>query len=415
MCRVMIPLGLVLFLLATVWLAVDDKPKLQARAQLSPAQIGKVKRLFDRNDPRRLRSGSMVLARLGQDELDLALNYAANQYANAVTRLSIQQGKALFSATLPLPANVFGRYLNLQVEFQQTEKLPEINTIWLGSVPVPAFMAGIFRYGLTALPLDIDWQQLIGRVKKIQFLPGLLLMTYQWNPDLPGQLGGALLSVDEVEQIRVYQNRLSDLSQIGKGTVTLTQLLQPLFQLAAARSEQGNAVQENRAVIRSLVFYVLQKELGKLAPEVMQWPHVLWRSVTLQQRDDLTKHYLVSAFLAADAGTPLADAVGLYKEMQDSRGGSGFSFNDLAADMAGTRLGEMAVANQESARLLQSFLAGAGEADIMPETADLPEFLSAAEFKRRFGGQQGEAYQQMMQMIERRIAALAINRKKIAH
>jgi len=37
-------------------------------------------------------------------------------------------------------------------------------------------------------------------------------------------------------------------------------------------------------------------------------------------------------------GTPLADAVGLWKELADARrGGSGFSFNDIAADRAGTR------------------------------------------------------------------------------
>ena len=43
-------------------------------------------------------------------------------------------------------------------------------------------------------------------------------------------------------------------------------------------------------------------------------------------------------------------------------------------------------------------------------TADLPEFMPEAEFKRRFGGTQGEPYRKMMKEIERRIAALPINR-----
>lgn len=52
--------------------------------------------------------------------------------------------------------------------------------------------------------------------------------------------------------------------------------------------------------------------------------------------------------LAAYAGTPLADVVGLFKEMEDSRGGSGLSFNDIAADRAGTRMGELAVSQQRT-------------------------------------------------------------------
>ena len=46
----------------------------------------------------------------------------------------------------------------------------------------------------------------------------------------------------------------------------------------------------------------------------------------------------------------LSDVIGLYKEIEDSRGGSGFSFNDIAADRAGTRFGEKAVASEDSAR-----------------------------------------------------------------
>ena len=72
--------------------------------------------------------------------------------------------------------------------------------------------------------------------------------------------------------------------------------------------------------------------------------------VTLQQRWDYPLHFLISALVAAEAGTPLADAVGLWKELTDARrGGSGFSFEDLAADRAGTRFGELAI--RDPARL----------------------------------------------------------------
>ncbi|HMA80896.1 MAG TPA: hypothetical protein VKR81_08390, partial [Candidatus Binatia bacterium] len=138
------------------------------------------------------------------------------------------------------------------------------------------------------------------------------------------------------------------------------------------------------------------------------WPRPAQHRVLLNGRDDFPKHFIVSAALAAKAGAPLADAVGVYKELADARGGSGFSFNDIAADRAGTRFGEYA-ADPASARRLQHRLrAGIRERDIMPGTADLPEFMPEAEFLRRFGGVDAPAYRKMMAEIERRIAALPL-------
>lgn len=74
-------------------------------------------------------------------------------------------------------------------------------------------------------------------------------------------------------------------------------------------------------------------------------------------------------------------------------------------------MGEQAVASPALARKIQSILANADENQMMPATADLPESLSEAEFIRRFGGTDGEAYKQLMQDIERRIAALPVNRE----
>jgi hypothetical protein len=86
----------------------------------------------------------------------------------------------------------------------------------------------------------------------------------------------------------------------------------------------------------------------------------------LNRHDDFPKHFIISAALAATAGGSLSDAVGVYKEIEDSRGGSGFSFNDIAADRVGVHA---------AARLR----AGIGEKDIMPMTDDLPEFMPEPE------------------------------------
>ena len=142
-----------------------------------------------------------------------------------------------------------------------------------------------------------------------------------------------------------------------------------------------------------------------LVPDARGWPRAQPRTVLLRGRDDLPKHFTISAALAAAAGSPLADAVGLYKEIDDSRGGSGFSFSDIAADRAGTTFGEVAMRSSETARRLQSRIsAGLTEADMMPEITGLVDSMPEEEFKRRFGGVGTPGHARVMQDIERRIA-----------
>jgi hypothetical protein len=180
----------------------------------------------------------------------------------------------------------------------------------------------------------------------------------------------------------------------------------PLFQTVLERSAGNDVSVENRAAILVLAFYVKGTGLAAIAPTAAQWPKPARRTVTLAGRDDFPKHFLISAAIAAEAGSPLADAVGLYKEVDDSRGGSGFSFNDIGADRAGTRFGEIASQSPERARkLAQALASGVQEDDFMPDVADLPEFLPEAEFKRRYGGIGGPGYKNVMATIEARVAS----------
>jgi hypothetical protein len=193
--------------------------------------------------------------------------------------------------------------------------------------------------------------------------------------------------------------------------VSLLELLIPLIKLGQQRSEAGNPIEENRAAILVLTLYVTGKRLAAIVPEAKDWPRPEQHDVTLNGRQDFSQHFMVSAALAANAGGPLSDAIGIDKELADSRGGSGFSFNDIAADRAGTRFGELAAKNRESATNLQRRLsAGVRERDLMPATKDLPESMREEEFKRRFGGVDAPQYKRMMVEIERRVAGLALYR-----
>jgi hypothetical protein len=123
-------------------------------------------------------------------------------------------------------------------------------------------------------------------------------------------------------------------------------------------------------------------------------------------RQDLRLHFIVSGGLKLLSEQGISSAIGEFKELLDAdRGGSGFSFVDLAADRAGIRFVEVATDSAEGARRLQELLAARSEeALFFPIVADLPEDMPKAEFELRYKGLDSAAYQGLVYEIDRRIA-----------
>ena len=402
---------LLLLSITALVLVVEDEPKLRERPDITPEQIARGKQIFEQNDPRRLRTGTIARVSIEQRDLDLAVNYFVNQYIGGVAGLTIRQGRAIIESTLKLPSNPLGNYLNVTMELKQTHSLPEIDHLSLGKLKIPGLIANNISKSIYSLMLpDADWKALQAMIRKVGFINKRMIVTYKWHENLPTKLSGAFLPEQEQHRIEVYQQRLVMLTRASKRQLSLTELTQPLFQLANERSRRGDPIGENRAVILVLTLFANRLTLNKIIPSLKSHYRPIWRTVTLNLRNDLSKHYLVSATLAAYAGTPLADAIGLYKELEDSRGGSGFSFIDMTANRAGTLMGELAVQNPSQARKIQEFMTTAQERDIIPETVDLPEYIAEQAFNRLYGSLEGAAYQKMVQQIEHRIAQLPINK-----
>lgn len=397
---------------AIVYLAFDSAPRIQRTADITPSSIERAKRILDQNDPRKLKPGARRTISVGEGDFDLAANYLARQYAGGGARVDLKRGAAQLAASLRVPALPVNVYLNLQADLVESAALPRIESLRLGSLPLPGRLAEwiLPRLLRQAVP-EADLNSFAEVIQKVSLREDRVVVTYTWQADLPGKMRAVLLPADEQERLRAYQTRLADLSKsIKTAGPSLVQFLSPLFTLAGERSNNGDAVAENRAVILLLALYVNGQDLGSVLPDAKSWPAPRRLAVYVNGRADLAKHFIVSAALAAKAGGPLSDAVGLYKELADARNGSGFSFNDLAADRAGTRFGEYAADRHSAQRLHQRAGTGFAERDIIPVTKDLPEFMPEPEFIRRFGGVDAPAYKQMTAEIERRIAALPLYR-----
>jgi hypothetical protein len=414
-CLLFVALGVLavaLGLVGVLALALEGRPRIDRPVAIGPQHVERAMQIVDAH---RYRTAPGTLAEIEvlPEDADLAANYVAHRFLRGSARLALGDGTAQVLLSMPAPRILPEAWLNLDATLAETAGLPQLRSLRVGRLPVPGWLA--LRLGpaiLDRLGRGPEFADGLDALRQVRMSPAGLRIVYGWKDGLPPKGGAALFDAEERERLRRYQSLLAAESRrAGSTRVSLADVLPLLFRLAGEQSAKGDAIAENRAAILVATWHALGRPLHELVPEAATWPRPRDRTVTLDGRDDFAKHFLVSATIAAYADTVLADAVGLYKEIEDSRSGSGFSFTDIAADRAGTRFGELAVADADSARRLQRRVAtGMQDSDAMPRWKDLPEYLPEAVFVRRFGGVDGPGYTKTMQEIERRVSALRMLR-----
>ncbi len=404
---------------ATLWLALQAEPMVPAGPGIVAADIERARALFKRHDPRRTLPGVQRAVALSPRDIELLVDQAGARMGQALpggaarqarVRVALQPGLAHVRASLAVPDNPLGRWLNIDLVLAETQALPEVQSLRLGAVPVPGWLAqrALPRL-LEALGLQAQGDLAQRIVSRVQFTGQLAVVAFAWPAQLRQSLAASLLQPEEQDRLRMYVERLAAVAPVRPANrrVALTALLPPVFALARQRTESGqSAERENRAALLALTLVANPGILQALVPAAQQWTPVRPMVVVLHGRSDTPLHWLVSAVLAAEGGGPLADAIGLYKEMADARGGSGFSFHDLAADRAGTRLGQRA--RRDALALQQRLATPLADTDLLPDVSDLPENLPEAEFQRRYGGIDAPAYRAMLAGIEQRLNKLPL-------
>jgi hypothetical protein len=394
--------------------ALQTEPSVPGLGDVKPGDVAKAVALARALDPRRTPPGQWTTVVLSEHDVDLLLHQGASRFLGANTRLALQPGVATVQASLRVPNHPLrvyaGRWLNLELRLSETAGLPVVAAVKLGPLHLPAALGQwlgllcVERAGLlTQLNLASDM------VKKLHFAPQQMAMTYALDTNSARRMVASMLPPGEPDRLRAYSDLLVTLAaaEPALSELSLARWLGPFFALARERStgrDAADAAAENRAALVALTLYANGRHVESLLPTAKSWPKAQPLRLTLSGRPDFPLHLLISAALAVETTGMLSRAVGVWKEVDDSRVGSGFSFNDIAADRAGTRLGEMALSEP---RRLQDLLAGGvKESDVMPAWADLPEFLPEAEFKRRFGGVGAPPYLALLAEIDKRVSAL---------
>lgn len=402
-------LALPLALLTLLFLAVEDHPRVDRQVILTPEHVERAKQIVDAHRYW-VRPGMLASARVISADADLAANYLANRFGKGSAQVALADRNAVLRLSFPLNGSPLNGYLNLEATLVETTDLPRLQSVRIGKLSLPDTLTNMLVPQLVRwLRYSPEYRAGLDALRLVKMSPDELSIFYRWEGGLSDEVRASVVDKDERERLLHYQSLLAANSRQYGATVSLAEVLPPLVRLASKRSVNRSILAENRALILVTTFYVLGISLERILPEAAGWPRPARQTVTIDGRDDFAKHFMVSASIAAYADTALSDAIGLYKEVEDSRSGSGFSFNDIAADRAGTKFGEKAVASESSAQQLQRRVAsGLKDSDLMPAWSDLPEFMSEAEFKHRFGGIDAPAYRGMMQKIEQRVAALRV-------
>ena len=399
--------------LTPAMLLLQAEPAVAARDDPTQQDVERVLQLARTHDPRRAIPGIVRRVRLSAHEADLLLNQAAARWRPSHWKVTLAPGSLQLQASVALNLGPWQRWLNLELRMRETSALPQVQSARIGRLPLPG---PLVTWAMSSMSNDEGARGAAlvlaaASVHRVQMHTGQLTLTYAWGPEAASRLLATLLPVDEHVRLRVYANALAQITAAldPAAPLSLSQLLPPLFKLARQRTaEGGDGALENRAVLMVLGMVANGIGLSALLPERAQELDRRPIRVLLAGRRDFPQHFLVSATLAAESGTQSADSIGLMKELADARRGSGFSFNDIAANRAGTRFGELAV--QSPDWLQRRLIGGVTERDFMPDVADLPEFMSEPEFRQRFGGPGSPEYERMVADIEQRLTNMALFR-----
>ena len=391
-----------------VLLSLEDQPLVASGLKLTPGEVERAKALVKEHDPRTAQEGEVKSVSLTESELNLIGNYLAHTKGGGAS-VSVAEGFMDVRATLKLPQSPLGQYLNVSVGLREAAVLPRFREVKLGSIAVPVWIADFaLEQSLDYFYSQPGYSFAEDVIQEVRLSPSQLDVTYEWSSQITDAVRSTLITKTDQKRIKLFQEKLSrEVARGGFGGKTsLTNIVEPLFALARDRASGGDPVADNRAVILVLAAYVNGKDVANLAPDVGELAPVPKVKTTLQDRNDLSKHFFTSAALAVHGGSVLSEAIGLYKEVDDSRGGSGFSFIDLQADNAGTRFGEVAIASPSSAKELQRQLAqGLTETALLPSVAGLPEGLTETQFKSRYGEVGSSAYNEVLAEISKRIGS----------
>ncbi len=327
-------------------------------------------------------------------------------------------------ATVSIPQNPIGSYLNFTLALPPSKSGFVIGQANIGRISFPDSVVRFLLDMMLKLAIGSDdGDRLLSAIDSVTLSDKKIAIQLKAIPNLKQLVEKTRTRLrlvrDEVAmmgdpaKIRPYYTKIMALSESAPtdNTVSLSYYIGPLFTLAQTRG--GDPVIENRAAILSLGIYFgswrVEQMIGPVRTDRMKRHKRKTKGVGLANRKDLRLHFIISSALQIAADHGITNVIGEFKELLDAgKGGSGFSFVDLAADRAGVRFA-LSATNDTSALRFQTHLANNAKEDLFfPDINGLPEGLSQEVFERYFVNLESERYRALVASVDTCIHQLPI-------
>ncbi|WP_111978478.1 hypothetical protein [Algibacillus agarilyticus] len=368
--------------------------------------------------------------RITQDELNSIHFILRNQFNAHSVQVDLHHAYAQINAFYTL-VTWQGKALGLTLKTQLLNSQHAFNwqETYISGWALPNQSLNImFDWLLTYLTTKMQAEKLRGNISEINITPQALTFKYAHSvkvetikPILKKQ-HKALINPAHVQryllslQVIVQQHRHSD------SPVTLDSLLQILFTQALFRQQKQNqrqqAIEENKAILQALALFMLPQQFKHFYPSDLHVFNFEKKPLIIRfhHRDDLAKHFIASAAIHLLLNQHASTQIGEFKELFDSqiKGGSGFSFDDIAADRAGIHFAKQATQTPISAKRVQTLfsLKGIQANDLLPNILINHTSLTEAEFITRYQSTQSPLYKQRLHKIDQVISSTLLYQQK---
>ncbi|MGR8997423.1 MAG: hypothetical protein ACU88J_00035 [Gammaproteobacteria bacterium] len=396
-----------------VFFGISDKPDIAVGWTLTRDDIARAKKIL--HEGAKTKPDEIGTIELSEADLNLAANYLLNRYSKSAAKIELKDKMLRFTVTMTLPQNSLGKYVNISFRLGNDNGIerPSLKKFKAGKLLLPAkFAAFVINKTIRYTSLNDYFILATQPIKYVKFDQQKITIIYFSSLENLIKARNFLIQSGDIPNQDIYRQKVAEIiaRHDPEWRLSLADLLKPLFALAYQRSTLKNAIEENKMAIMAINDYVNKKEANKFFSTPALKPVTGKQySAFLYKRIDLAQHFIGSAAITASVNGQVAQVFGEDKELNDAHGGSGFSFIDLAADKAGTRFGEMATSSPESARKTQKAMSEIKDySDFMPDPRDLPEHMDEAEFKQRYQSVDSPAYQEILKLIDARIAATPI-------
>lgn len=344
------------------------------------------------------------------------LQRAVPQFAGQV---DVTEQASTLNASLTLPENPIGNFVNLKVVVEPGDKL-NLERVSVGGVTLPGSLALFLFKTIGNMVTESEVaSELVAHVEGVEMFPSSVMITVQPLDSLLKKLNTFKngISVNKNEQLRLrtayYLKHLTKIPVARNNPrLSLVNYMAPLFDEANRQSVIGEPADENAAAILALAVYTghhrLANFIGDIQPSEKRAALPRFRPM-LAGRRDLTQHFVLSAAIKILSDQGISAAIGEFKELMDrGRGGSGYSFIDLAADMAGVRFAELAT-DPDNATAFQKLISQNGsESLFFPSLDGLPEDLDKQKFVQDYGHVDSPKYKHTVEDIESRLEQLQV-------